>query len=122
MIGIWTRNRDRVNEAIDDFFLRLGHRLYELFCDAGRGCIFFWESIKLAFRPPLRFEEIVKHMEFIGNKSVLIIALTSVFTGLALSYQIYLGFALVNATNLVGPIVGMGITRELGPVLTGLLV
>jgi phospholipid/cholesterol/gamma-HCH transport system permease protein len=39
-----------------------------------------------------------------------------------LSYQIFLGFKLVNATNLVGPTVALGITRELGPVLTGLIV
>ncbi|MBX3021710.1 MAG: ABC transporter permease [Bdellovibrionales bacterium] len=122
MIEVWTRNRERVNEAIDGFFIRIGQNIYELFCDAGRGCIFFAESVRLAFKPPYRFEEIVRHMEFIGNKSVLIIAMTSVFTGLALSFQIYLGFNLVNATNLVGPTVGMGITRELGPVLTGLLV
>jgi phospholipid/cholesterol/gamma-HCH transport system permease protein len=61
-------------------------------------------------------------MEFVGNQSVFIIVLTGCFTGLALSYQIYLGFKMVNATNLVGPIVGLGITRELGPVLTGLIV
>jgi phospholipid/cholesterol/gamma-HCH transport system permease protein len=122
MIGIWNRNRDRINEAIDEFFIRQGHRLYDLFCDAGRACIFFGESVKMIFRAPYRYDEIVRHMEFIGNKSVLIIALTSIFTGLALSFQIYLGFVVVNATNLVGPTVGMGITRELGPVLTGLLV
>ena len=38
------------------------------------------------------------------------------------SYQIYLGFSLVNATSLVGPTLALGITRELGPVLTGLIV
>jgi phospholipid/cholesterol/gamma-HCH transport system permease protein len=41
---------------------------------------------------------------------------------LALSFQIYLGFKLFNAVNLVGPVVALGITRELGPVLTGLIV
>ena len=61
-------------------------------------------------------------MEFIGNQSVGIISLTSIFTGLALSFQIYLGFKLVNAVNLVGPTVALGIFRELGPVLTGLIV
>jgi len=61
-------------------------------------------------------------MEFIGNQSVGIISLTSLFTGLALSLQVYLGFKIVNATNLVGPVVALGIFRELGPVLTGLIV
>jgi phospholipid/cholesterol/gamma-HCH transport system permease protein len=122
MIGIWTRNRERINLAIDEAFLRAGQRLFELFTDCGRACIFFWESCLLIFRRPYRFDEIVRHMEFVGNKSVLIIMMTSIFTGLALAFQIYLGFSLVNATSLVGPTVGLGITRELGPVLTGLIV
>src|SRR5690606_20152678 len=76
----------------------------------------------LIFKKPYRFEEVIRHMEFIGNKSILIICLTGGFTGLAMSFQIYLGFKLVNATNLVGPTVALGISRELGPVLTGLIV
>jgi phospholipid/cholesterol/gamma-HCH transport system permease protein len=61
-------------------------------------------------------------MEFVGNQSVFIIILTGVFTGMAVSFQIYLGFKLINATTLVGPTVALGITRELGPVLSGLIV
>lgn len=84
--------------------------------------IFANESFKLLFAKPYRHTEIIRHMEFIGNQSVGIISLTGLFTGLALSFQVYLGFKLVNATNLVGPTVALGITRELGPVLTGLIV
>lgn len=84
--------------------------------------IFFVHSIRLLFEKPYRHAEIIKHIEFIGNQSIGIISLTSLFTGLALSFQVYLGFKLVNAVNLVGPTVALGITRELGPVLTGLIV
>jgi phospholipid/cholesterol/gamma-HCH transport system permease protein len=84
--------------------------------------LFGYESLKLLFAQPYRYGEVLKHMEFIGNQSVGIIALTSIFTGLALSFQVYLGFKLVNAVNLVAPTVALGITRELGPVLTGLIV
>ena len=122
MIKIWTQNRDRVNEAIDELFLSVWGKLNQLILDCGRASIFFGQSVALIFKGPIRYEEIFKHMEFVGNKSVIIIAMTSLFTGLALSYQIFLGFQLVNATNLVGPTVGLGITRELGPVLTGLIV
>ena len=122
MIQAWKNNRERVNEAIDGFFIGLAQRWYNLFVDCGHACIFFYQSCLQIFRRPFRFEEIVKHMEFVGNKSIVIICMTGVFTGLALAYQIYLGFKLVNAVNLVGPTVGMGITRELGPVLTGLIV
>ena len=79
-------------------------------------------SIRVSFERPYRYLEIIRHMEFVGNQSVFIISLTGLFTGLALSFQVYLGFKMVNATNLVGPIVALGITRELGPVLTGLIV
>lgn len=122
MIRVWKEKRDRVNEAIDDAFVNLAHQVRQSFMDAGAGSIFFVQSIKLIFQPPFRRQEVLRHMEFIGNKSVLIIAMTSIFTGMALAYQIFLGFRLVNATNIVGPTVGLGITRELGPVLTGLIV
>lgn len=122
MIQVWKDNRDRVNEAIDGFFGGILMWWYRFFVDCGRGSIFFWQSSKLIFKKPFRGEELVKHLEFIANKSVIIICMTGVFTGLAMSYQIFLGFQLVNATNLVGPTVGLGISRELGPVLTGLIV
>ena len=122
MIQAWIRNRERVNEAIDEFFIGAVREVNRFFVDCGKACIFFAESVRLAFVRPFRLDEVIKHMEFIGNKSVLIIMMTATFTGLALAYQIYLGFLLVNAVNLVGPTVGMGITRELGPVLTGLIV
>lgn len=122
MIRAWIRNRERVNEAIDEFFIRVAQEINRFFVTCGKACIFFYESCLLTFARPFRFDEVIKHMEFIGNKSVIIIMMTATFTGLAMAYQIYLGFLLVNAVNLVGPTVGMGITRELGPVLTGLIV
>src|SRR6185312_911636 len=122
LIQAWKNNRGRINDAIDEFFYSLALRVYAFFVNCGRGMIFFWDSSKLIFRGPFRWDELVRHMEFIGNRSVIIILMTGTFTGLALAYQIYLGFKLVNAVNLVGPTVGMGITRELGPVLTGLIV
>ncbi|MFK8138073.1 MAG: MlaE family ABC transporter permease [Bdellovibrionales bacterium] len=90
--------------------------------DLGYYFIFVRDSLSWMFKAPYRTSEFIKHMEFIGNKSVLIICLTGFFTGMVLSFQIYLGFNLINAENLVGPTVGLGIFRELGPVLTGLIV
>lgn len=90
--------------------------------ETGLVMMFFADSTRAMFRRPSRYLEIIRHMEFVGNQSIMIISLTGAFTGLALSLQIYLGFKMVNATNLVGPIVSLGITRELGPVLTGLIV
>jgi phospholipid/cholesterol/gamma-HCH transport system permease protein len=97
-------------------------RFDEFVQETGQLCLFAYQSLGLLFTKPSRFNEMVKHMEFIGNQSLGIIMLTSLFTGLALSLQVYLGFKIVNATNLVGPTVALGVTRELGPVLTGLIV
>jgi phospholipid/cholesterol/gamma-HCH transport system permease protein len=90
--------------------------------EVGDITMFGFTSIRLSFTRPNRYTEIIKHMEFIGNQSVFIVALTALFTGLALSFQLYLGFKAFNAVNMVGPTVALGITRELGPVLTGLIV
>ncbi len=107
---------------IDNLGLYIWRHISTLAFSSGRTAIFFVQSSKLIFTKPYRFDELVKHIEFVGNRSLIIIALTGLFTGLALSYQIFLGFSLVNATNLVGPTVTLGVTKELGPVLTGLIV
>jgi len=112
----------KIAHYMDDFFESTLGRLKKFAWDVGEISLFAITSIRLLFVKPYRYGEIVKHMEFIGNQSVGIITLSSIFTGLALSFQIYLGFKMVNAVNLVGPTVALGITRELGPVLTGLIV
>jgi phospholipid/cholesterol/gamma-HCH transport system permease protein len=122
MLRFWLDRREELNRAIDDIYIGFAKGVIHGLSSVGENFIFFLKSFRSAFRRPMRIEEIIKHLEFIGNKSILIICLTGLFTGMALSYQIYLGFNLVNATNLVGPTVALGISRELGPVLTGLIV
>lgn len=122
LLRLWMDNRERFNESFDQFFMGIVNSIASYFVFVGEITLFFIRSIKLAFQPPSRLNEIIRHMEFIGNKSLLIIALSGCFTGLALTFQIYLGFKLVNATGLVGSTVALGITRELAPVLTGLIV
>lgn len=112
----------RISDRIDRVIGAIVGGVRGLVREVGLISLFAIESSKLLFAKPSRGSEIIKHMEFIGNQSVGIITLTSIFTGLALSFQVYLGFKLVNAVNLVGPTVALGITRELGPVLTGLIV
>jgi phospholipid/cholesterol/gamma-HCH transport system permease protein len=61
-------------------------------------------------------------MFHIGYNSLLVVGLTAFFTGGALALQIYLGSSRLNAEQAVAFIVALGITRELGPVLGGLMV
>ena len=118
----YTEKRDRFNALFDSFFIWIWGGIKGFVVETGELSEFAWSALKLLFVRPFRKNELIVHMEFVGNKSVMIICLSGVFTGLALAYQIYLGFKMVNASSLVGPTVGLGITRELGPVLTGLIV
>lgn len=110
--------RDRINTWPD----RAQKSLIDFVTVTGGIVSFMTSSLRLSAQRPFRYLEIVRHMEFVGNQSLIIISLTGIFTGLALSFQIYLGFKMFNATNMVGPVVALGISRELGPVLTGLIV
>lgn len=107
---------------MDQVLGNLRDKVVALIGEVGTIALFAVSSIRLLFAKPNRYNEMVRHMEFIGNQSLGIICLTGLFTGLALSLQIYLGFKMFNAVNMVGPVVALGITRELGPVLTGLIV
>ena len=118
----YARARARLNRAIDGAARAILGWLRDLVLDAGALARFAWLGTRLTFVRPWRLRETVSHMEFIGNKSILIISLTGAFTGMAVSLQLYLGFKIVNATSLVGSTVALGISRELGPVLTGLVV
>lgn len=80
------------------------------------------KSIYNIFTKPLRLDNYLEQFEFVSNQSLSIIVLTSLFTGMALAHQMYLGFIRFNAADLVGPLVAVGVARELGPVLTGLIV
>lgn len=112
----------RLASYIDIVTDGLQNKIRILFSEVGLIFIFMTSSLRLLWAKPQRYNELIRHMEFVGNQSIGIISLTGLFTGLALSLQIYLGFKMFNAVNMVGPVVALGITRELGPVLTGLIV
>jgi len=72
--------------------------------------------------PKIFLRQIFEQMMRIGYFSLPVVGLTAFFTGGALALQIYLGSSRFNAESLVASIVALGITRELGPVLAGLMV
>lgn len=80
------------------------------------------ESIYWSFRKPYKFNYIFKQMEFIGVNSLTVVLITGTFTGMVLALQSYYGFRKFGAESLVGTIVALSMTRELGPVLTSLMV
>lgn len=83
---------------------------------------FTLKTIFWTFKPPFRFKLLFDQIYFMGNKSVFIIFLTSIFTGAVFAFQIYLGFKAINADSFIGPIVTIALAKELAPVLSGLVV
>lgn len=82
----------------------------------------FLETIYQTFRKPIKLNYIFKQMEFIGVNSSAIVIITGVFTGMVLALQSYHGFRKFGGEGLVGATVALSMTRELGPVLTSLMV
>lgn len=74
------------------------------------------------FMRPFRFRLIIQQLEFIGVQSLPIIFLSSLFTGAVFTLESYEAFAMFGAQGMVGGTVGVALTRELSPTLTGLLV
>ena len=100
-------------------------RLFLAFLEAvGQVAVFTVVSISHCIRPPLYFRLIGRQMLEIGYYSLPVIALTTLFAGMVLALQSYTGFQrnAVGAESVIAEIVVLSITRELGPVLAGLMV
>ncbi len=83
---------------------------------------FTFRTMFWTFKPPIRMRLLFDQIYFMGNKSLFIIFLTSIFTGAVFAFQIYLGFKAINADSFIGPIVTIALAKELAPVLSGLVV
>ncbi|MBN1521502.1 MAG: ABC transporter permease [Candidatus Aureabacteria bacterium] len=88
----------------------------------GKSGMFLIKSIIGLFQCGCKVKNVSEQMLFIGVKSSFIIILTGVFTGMVLALQGYYSLSKFGATALLGPAVALTLIRELGPVLTALMV
>jgi len=88
----------------------------------GRCMLLLFSVLKLIFKPPLEIRNILRQMLEIGVNSLPVVLITAVFTGMVLALQSYTGFKRFGAEGLVGSVVALSMTRELGPVLSALIV
>lgn len=79
-------------------------------------CIFWM------FLPPYLIRRIIKQINFIGVKTILVIVLTGTFTGMVLALQIYFTLVRFGAESRLGPVVALSLIKELGPVICALMV
>jgi phospholipid/cholesterol/gamma-HCH transport system permease protein len=84
--------------------------------------LFALQGISHLFRPPFYGRLFLRHVIEIGYFSLPVVAMTAIFTGMVLALQTYTGFARFNAEGAVANVVVLSITRELGPVIAGLMV
>ena len=105
-----------------NFVAHLGRTVLALFAEVGRSSLFLKEALVQGMTPHFYWRQIFTQMMRIGYFSLPVVGLTAFFTGGVLALQIYIGSSRFNAENLVSSIVALGITRELGPVLAGLMV
>jgi phospholipid/cholesterol/gamma-HCH transport system permease protein len=103
-------------------FAALGRQVLGLLALVGRIAIYAGQTLAHIVRPPFYPKELLQQIWFIGYLSLPVVGLTALFTGGALALQIYAGGARFNAESVVPSIVAIGMVRELGPVLGGLMV
>ena len=89
----------------------------------GSYVLFFIETVKTAATTRLKVSKFFVQLERIGVDSFTIVVLTGTFAGAVLAYQTYEGFKRFGGGHeFIGPLVALAMTRELGPVFTGLMV
>ncbi len=88
----------------------------------GRITVFAATSVSHCVRPPFYFRLIGRQMIDIGYYSLPVVGLTTLFAGMVLALQSYTGFARFSAEGAIPSVVVLSITRELGPVLAGLMI
>jgi phospholipid/cholesterol/gamma-HCH transport system permease protein len=104
-------------------FLTTTGRAFLIFLEAtGRLMLFTGVAISHCFRPPFYLRLIGRQMIDIGYYSLPVVGLTALFTGMVLALQSFTGFARFQAEGAVATVVVLSVTRELGPVLAGLMV
>ena len=99
-----------------------GKKFINFVANIGHFFIFFGSAIYWTFKPPWYFKKIFQQILDIGYFSLPVVGLTTFFSGMVLALQTYNGFTDFNSESTVARIVLTSITRELGPVLTGLMV
>ncbi|MBL3570914.1 ABC transporter permease [Rhodovulum sp. BSW8] len=100
----------------------LGRAVLDGLAALGRLTLYLGATLYAMVRPPFYFREFGHAVWVIGYNSLPVVGLTAVFTGAALALQIYEGGSRFNAGQVVPSIVAIGMARELGPVMAGLMV
>lgn len=101
---------------------KIAVRFNDLFFYIGGVTLLFMKTVFWSFTPPLKAKQILEQMKRAGVDSLPIVFLTSFFTGMVLALQSAYQMQRISAQIYIASLVALSMTRELGPVLTGLVV
>jgi len=105
-----------------DLCEQVGRVVLSFFGAVGNLSLFIFQGVQSVLKPPYYPRLIVKQFIDIGYYSLPVVGMTALFTGMVLALQSYTGFARFNAEGAVATVVVLSVTRELAPVLAGLMV
>ncbi len=92
------------------------------FDDLGATVLLGGSAATWLVRPPFRFAQFLIALDFIGAGSTFIVGLVGLFTGMAFTVSVIVGFRQFSAEGMVGGVVALALTRELAPVLAAVVV
>ena len=104
------------------FLHRIGDNTLYFVEQAGLLGIFLANTLLRVVTPPYRLLPVVKQVRFIGARSWLVIVVSGTFVGMVVALQFYDTLVRFGSVSLLGSAVGLSLIRELGPVLTGLMI
>ncbi|MBQ7524750.1 MAG: ABC transporter permease [Alphaproteobacteria bacterium] len=104
------------------FLVRVGRLFISFLASIGNVAVFLLRSLSFGFAPPYYWRQILQQAVQIGYFSLPVVGMTALFTGMAMTLQCYAGFSEFTAENAIPSVVMIAMTRELGPVLTALMV
>ena len=104
------------------FLAGIGRTFLTFQTHIGRLVLFSAIAVSHCLKPPYYPRLIGRQLIDIGYYSLPVVGLTTLFTGMVLALQSYSGFARFNAESAIATVVVLSITRELAPVLAGLMV
>src|ERR1043166_2860356 len=105
-----------------DFLASVGGAFLAVLPAAGRLVLLAGAALGAGVAPPFYPRIILRQIVYVGYFSLPVVGLTALFTGMVLALQSYTGFSRFNAESAVATVVVLSVTRELGPVIAGLMV
>jgi len=109
-------------EFLRNNVLGLGQKTIELIRYTGSVTVLVGHTFLAMLQGPFRIRHVLRHVQKIGTESLPIVSLISLFTGMVLALQSAYQMQKISAEMYIASLVALSMTRELGPVLTALIV